>query len=69
MKKEVVYIDRVGFNARIQQPGFEPFTVPLHLMGEYIVEAMVNGYDIILNGVKYCKNKEVTKEVNSIEKP
>ncbi len=53
MKREVTRIDIDGKFVRVEFPNGEVVTDDMSTAGDYICGAMIDGYDIILNGVKY----------------
>lgn len=58
MDKKVLRIDFDGQKVRVLFPDGEYMNTRKCLLGNLIVNAMLEGCDVVLNGVKYIQNKE-----------
>lgn len=58
MGKKVLRIDCDGQKVCVLFPDGEYMNTRKCLLGNLIVNAMFEGFDVVLNGVKYIQNKE-----------
>lgn len=58
MDKKVLRVDCDGQKVRVLFPDGEYMNTRKCLLGNLMVNAMLEGCDVVLNGVKYIQNKE-----------